>query len=174
MGVHVSTVAKWKKARKLDGFLDSKGKINITRAAKELHKRISPKHKQSINARWKGKKDKPKEVTKEEVDSYLDETIGDLAKLDIYQLQRRNELEKLLLAQIKRKRESGELVEIELVSRQGFEAAKAIKDQLSAIPDRVAPLVAAETDPFKCKQLMIKEIDYVLESLHQGFKVGNV
>ena len=173
MGVNPSTVARWKRLGKLDGLINEKGKINITRAVKELPNRTSLKHKQSAEARWKGKK-KSSEVTKEEVDGYLDETIGDLAKLDIYQLQRRNELEKLLLAQIKRKRESGELVEVEVINRQGFEAGKAIKDQLSAIPDRVAPLVAAETDTFECKQLMIREIDYVLEGLHDKLKAMDV
>lgn len=167
MNVHRSTVANWKRNGKLVGLLDDDGRVNITRALKELPGRLSQKHKQSVEQRWhkeKGKETK-QEMTKDEVSTYLDETIGELSKLDIYELQRRNELEKLLLAQIKRKRESRELVEMEAVNRQGYEAAKAIKDQCSAIPDRVAPLVAAESNIFACKQIISKEIDYVLENI---------
>lgn len=175
MGVDRTTVYKWKRAGKLDGLMNSKGQVNLTRAAKELPGRVSPKHQQSINQRWHGDKERGKaDISQDEVNSYLDETIGELSKLDIYELQRRNELEKLLLAQIKRKRESGELVEADLINRQGFEAAKAIKDQCSAIPDRVAPLVAAESDIFQCKQIVIKEIDYVLENIAEKLKVLDV
>lgn len=175
MGVHRSTVANWRRAGKLIGLMDDKGRVNISRALKELPGRISQKHKQSVEHRWHGQsKKESQEMTKDEVSTYLDETIGELSRLDIYELQRRNELEKLLLAQIKRRRESKELVEVETVNRQGYEAAKAIKDQCSAIPDRVAPLVAAESDIFTCKQIVSKEIDYVLENIAETLKVMDV
>ena len=74
-------------------------------------------------------------------------------------------------ARIKNKIASGEFVEIELINRQGFEAGRLIRDQVQAIPDRIAPLVAAETDTFKCKQLMSREIDFILEGIHDKLKV---
>lgn len=174
MNVNPCTVARWKKTGKLNGFMNEKGKINITRALKELPSRISVSHKQSADIRWKGRQDKTAEsMSKEEVSSYLNETIGDLSKLDIYELQRRNELEKLLLAQIKRRRESGELVEVEMVERDAFNAGKAIKEQCLAIADRTSPLVAAESDIFKCKEIIVKEVNYILESLASILGAGS-
>lgn len=84
--------------------------------------------------------------------------------------KRRYWWQKAQAEETKNRLQSGELVEAELINRQGYEAGKAIKDQLSAIPDRVAPLVAAESDIFQCKQLMIKEIDYVLEGIADKLK----
>ncbi|MFW5931183.1 MAG: hypothetical protein ACOCQI_05460, partial [Desulfosalsimonas sp.] len=160
---------------KLKGLIRKKdGKVNITKAKKELSNRIAPKQQQSINARWGKNQIKQKveaPATEEEVEGYLNETIGDLAKLDIYELQRRNELEKLLLAQIKRRKESGELMEAEGAQKAAFEAGKAIKEQLAAIADRTAPLVAAESKDFECKQIIMKEIGYILESLSKLLEV---
>ena len=109
-------------------------------------------------------------ATEEEIKTYLDETVGDLAQLSIFELQRRNELEKLLIQQIKRRRESGELIEAELVEKEGFEFARAVRDQFTAIPDRLAAVLAAEKDQFKVRQLMIKEITHVLEYVSKALK----
>jgi hypothetical protein len=109
--------------------------------------------------------------TEAEIKSYLDESIGDLAGLSIGELQRRNELEKLLLAQIKRRKESGELIDAELVERQAFEAGRSIRDAVQAIPDRTAPLLAAESEPFQIKQILNKEIYHVLENLAETIRI---
>jgi hypothetical protein len=176
MNVSPKTIAAWKTRGKLKGLIRKKdGKVNLTRAVNILPGRVSPKHQQSQNARWnKQQKQPPKQdnpETEEEIRSYLDESIGDLAQLDIYELQRRNELEKLLLAQIKRKHQSAELVEAEQIKTRAFEAAKAIKESCIAIADRTAPLVAAEGEAFACKQIILKEVNYILEDLSQKLEV---
>ena len=146
--------------------------MNITRALKELPGRIAPKQQQSQNIRWGKGNGRPRDAkldaTKEEVKTYLDEAVGGLLDLDIYELQRRNELEKLLLAQIKRRRESDEVVDAEEVATAAFNAGKLVKEQCLAIAERVAPLVAAESDMFECKQILLKEINFVLESLSKS------
>lgn len=177
MGVNETTICKWKSAGKLKGLIRKKdGKVNITKAKKELPGRVAPKQQQSQNIRWgKEKKQPPDEKapeTEEEIRSYLDESIGDLARLSIFELQRRNELEKLLLAQIKRRKESGELVDAAAVEKKAFEAGKTIKESCVAIADRTAPLVAAEDDSFQCKQILLQEINYILESLSKLLEVG--
>lgn len=67
---------------------------------------------------------------------------------------------------------AGELIEVDLINKQGFEAGRLIKDQLLGIPDRIAPLVAVESDSFACKQLMIKEIEHVLHGLSEKLTRG--
>jgi len=177
MNVKPATVYTWRKKGKLDGLVGEDGLINLTMAKKLLPGRISRKHLESGNARWKkpvlGAPDQHANLeTPEQVTGYLNETIGDLSRLDLYELQRRNELEKLLLAQIKRRKESSELVEVEAVKKAAFDAGKLIKEQCLAIADRTGPLVAAEPDSFKCRELIIREVNYILEGLSQALEAG--
>ncbi len=154
-------IRAWHRRGKLNDFIKN-GRIEKESAAAEIYNRIAPKQQQAQNKRWE-KQPEMQPETEAEVQDYLNETIGDLAQLSIFELQRRNELEKLLIQQIKRRKEAGELIEAEAVEREGFEFARAVRDQFTAIPDRLAAVLAAETDQFTVKQLMVHEINHVLE-----------
>ena len=175
MNVTPQTVTSWIKSGKCDDLIRKKdGKVNLTKAAEVLPGRIAPKQQASINARWGKEQQAPPPdtpATEAEVQDYLNESIGDLARLSISELQRRNELEKLLLAQIRRKKEDNELIDAAGAKKAAHEAGKHIKDQCTAIADRCAPLVAVEPDSFECKQIIIKEINYVLENLSKVLEV---
>jgi hypothetical protein len=63
---------------------------------------------------------------------------------------------------------SGRLVEKNELKLRLAKLHLAARDNLRSIPDRVAPVVAAETDPAKIHALLLKEIGQALEGL-QGF-----
>jgi phage terminase Nu1 subunit (DNA packaging protein) len=58
-----------------------------------------------------------------------------------------------------------QLVEVSRVQREAFSAARAVRDALSNIPDRVSNQMAAETDPVVIHQTLTEEIRKALESL---------
>jgi len=143
MGVTPQTITAWKKAGKLKGLIRN-GRVNKDKALETLPGRIAPKQQQSQNIRW-GKEQKPpaqNPETEDEVKTYLDETIGDLARLDIYELQKRNELEKLLLQRIKRKKEEGELIERETVEADWTQHIIAAKTKILSIKSRTANILS--------------------------------
>ena len=72
---------------------------------------------------------------------------------------------------LKNQREAGELIDASEVERDAFEAGRAIKHQCLAIADRTSSLVAAEQDPFKCKQILIQEVNFILEGLSDTLMV---
>ncbi len=49
--------------------------------------------------------------------------------------------------------------------RAGLEAAMQTQDALMRLPERLAPLLAAETDPVRCHALLAREIRHVLDGL---------
>jgi len=58
-----------------------------------------------------------------------------------------------------------ELVEASRVELEAFSAARAVRDSLGNIPDRVSNQLAAETDSVVIHQLLTKEIRRALETL---------
>ena len=56
------------------------------------------------------------------------------------------------------------LISIEQVKRHGFAAMRTVRNQLQAIPTKIAHEVAAETDPHLVELILIKEIDQALEA----------
>lgn len=51
------------------------------------------------------------------------------------------------------------------MQREAFSAARAVRDALSNIPDRVSNQMAAESDPVVIHQTLTEEIRKALESL---------
>lgn len=69
------------------------------------------------------------------------------------------------LAELKLEREKGRLVDAEEVKKTAFKVARAVRDQMLNIPDRVAAELAAETDVFKINKRLTDEIRKALELL---------
>lgn len=57
------------------------------------------------------------------------------------------------------------LGKVEEFRRAGLEAAMQTQDALMRLPERLAPLLAAETDPVRCHALLAREIRVVLDGL---------
>ena len=66
---------------------------------------------------------------------------------------------------------AGKLIDAEEVKKRGFAAGRHIRDQCLAIADRCSPLVAACSDQFECKQILMKEITYILEGTSKMLEV---
>ena len=58
-----------------------------------------------------------------------------------------------------------QLVEVSRVQREAFSAARAVRDALGNIPDRVSNQMAAESDPVVIHQTLTQEIRKALETL---------
>jgi len=62
-------------------------------------------------------------------------------------------------------KKSGELVSAKAVENEAFRVGRTIRDNLFNIPERVSHLLAAESDPAKCHEILRAEIQQVLEAL---------
>jgi len=60
---------------------------------------------------------------------------------------------------------TGALVSASGVRKAAFELARVVRDALLNIPDRAAPLIAAETDPIRVHAILSDEITMVLNEL---------
>jgi phage terminase Nu1 subunit (DNA packaging protein) len=72
---------------------------------------------------------------------------------------------KMRLAELELEQREGKLVEADVVQREAFKAARQVRDALLNLPDRVAGVLAAETNQFKVHQMLTKEIRRALEDL---------
>jgi hypothetical protein len=72
------------------------------------------------------------------------------------------------LAELEYKTKSGELVPVADVKAQAFTLARAVRDGLLALPDRVAPMLAATQDAAQVHRLLSEEIRVALRGLSDG------
>lgn len=160
------------KSAKKRGGKRIKRRINIEKAREELARNLS-----DINRGRKGKK--PGEKLKDgigvgtvpaEEKQRVAEKAGmqgiDLAKARLF-----NEQYKAALKKLEYEQKSGKLINVDEVEARGFEAGRMIKEQCLSIADRCSPLVAVESDQFKCKQILVKEISRILEGLNEALSV---
>ncbi|TCS37474.1 hypothetical protein EDC30_104278 [Paucimonas lemoignei] len=80
----------------------------------------------------------------------------------------RTEIARAELFEIEIAEKRGTLVLAEGVKKAAFEKARIVRSALEGLPDRLAPVLAAETDPARCHQLMMAEIKRVLRELAAG------
>jgi hypothetical protein len=80
----------------------------------------------------------------------------------------RTETARAELFEIEIAEKRGTLVVAEGVKKAAFEKARIVRSALEGLPDRLAPVLAAETDPARCHQLMMTEIKRVLRELAAG------
>lgn len=80
----------------------------------------------------------------------------------------RTETARAELFEIEIAEKRGTLVAAEGVKKAAFEKARIVRSALEGLPDRLAPVLTAETDPARCHQLMMAEIKRVLRELAEG------
>ena len=68
-------------------------------------------------------------------------------------------------AQLQYEQRAGKLCRIDDVKRAASETARVTRDAIMAMPERLAPILAAETDHHKIKELLIKEFQSTLTNL---------
>lgn len=69
------------------------------------------------------------------------------------------------IAELKFLEANGSLISAELVEKRAFEVARKVRDQILNIPNRIAPELAADTDPHSVEQTLYKELIKALEAL---------
>lgn len=72
------------------------------------------------------------------------------------------------LARIELEEAEGKLVNADKVKRQAFKIARTVRDTMLNIPDRLAAILAAETDNFQVHKILTDEIVQALEALNQS------
>lgn len=90
------------------------------------------------------------------------------------------ETSEILLARTRTERARAELFEIEIAEKKGalaktesiekaaFDKGRVMRSALEGLSDRLAPVLAAETDPAKIHQLLNTEMKRVLRELAEG------
>lgn len=77
----------------------------------------------------------------------------------------KSEVERARLLELRARAQAGRLLPADEVEAAAFARARAVRDALLALPDRLAPLLAAEPDPARCHDLLSTDIHAVLEDL---------
>ena len=92
---------------------------------------------------------------------------GDLPTL-LLKTRIKSEVERARLLEIKARVEAGKYVDADEVNVAAFNRARVVRDSLLNIPDRLAGVIAAESDAQKVHALLATEIRQVLEELTGG------
>lgn len=71
------------------------------------------------------------------------------------------------IAQLKLAQMRGDLIDREQVRKAAFSVTRVVRDQLLALPSRVAPLLAAENSASACYDMLDRELRQVLQQLQQ-------
>jgi hypothetical protein len=78
------------------------------------------------------------------------------------------------LSKLEYERASGKLVDVDEVRAAVFQKARTTRDGMMAIPSRVAPILAALTDPAKIHDVLLEEIRRVCFELSRPLAVKGV
>ena len=97
----------------------------------------------------------------------LPATGGDLPTL-LLKTRIKSEVEKAKLLEIKARVEAGKYVDAGEVKVAAFNKARVVRDALLNIPDRLAAMLAAESDEHRVHEILNKEIRMALEELTNG------
>lgn len=87
------------------------------------------------------------------------------AGLSFHDARTLSERYKAALRKIELDEKTGRLVEAEQVKIAAFNKSRAVRDSLLNIPDRVAPILAAETDELRVSEILNQELKAALEEL---------
>lgn len=77
------------------------------------------------------------------------------------------------LAKLSYEEKSGSLVKIELVKVAWFNTLRVLRDRLLNMPDRMVPLLSAETDPKTIRDLLDKELRQILTDAADAVTYSN-
>ncbi len=90
---------------------------------------------------------------------------GGTSGLDFTEARTLKERYKAALLKIELDEKTGRLVDSEAVKVAAFNKARAVRDSLLNIPDRISPILAAEKDQMKVADILTREIRTALEEL---------
>ena len=137
VGVNPATVFGWKSRGKLDV---EDGKIRVENSLKSIEKLPA----------FKKKKEKAQKAD---------------APLNLYEAKSLHEQYKAGKAKLELEQTTGRLVLKSEVENQAFKLARTVRDTFQALPERLASVLAEETDEFTVHEILTKEINSCLKSI---------
>ncbi len=138
-------------------ILNNKKKITLIDALKQIKENSNPSYASKIN------EEEVKEVIENnQIDGLL--TI-DLDLLTFNEAKTVKERYLAGKAKLEYQTQSKELIDAEQVKKDAFNIARKLRDNLLNIPDRLADILAAESDSIKIRQMINSEIKQVLEEI---------
>lgn len=150
------------------------GKINAAKVKEELENNSHPikmaNGRRSISPKVKGGKPKEDEPTQPEKEKAA-QKAGLSMNQSHSELQKAKTFLECGLKQLELEKEKGKLVPADQVERAAYLAGLQIRESLESIPDRCAPLVAVESGQFECREIIAKEIDFILKGLSSALSV---
>ena len=153
------------------GVVDTKkARIDSQLADAELERAKHPE-KAHVAARWADARGDATTATAAPGDELPldDEPRGAGANVASYaQAKADRERYAALQAQLDYERKAGQLGDLEAMRREAFAAARQVRDSLTALPDRLAPVLAAERDVAIVHAALLAEINRVLDELHRS------
>lgn len=155
--VSKETVSRWLSRGKLtQDCLTADGKIRVSRAVKALSEKLSPAHVSAAAARC----DKMSEVAEK---AGMDKTIT------MHEAQRLLVSYKAGIKKLEFEEKQGKLCNRERVDMAIFDMARRTRDAMLNIPDRIAAVIAAESDEWKVREILDGELRNALENLAATF-----
>lgn len=148
-------------------FIDEKRRYNIDAKKLDDLRGISEDSiKQQVSKVMSGREDRNVSISAtQEAES---EASSEAPKGATYvQARTGNEIVKLKMAKLQLEEKKGSLLSAQVVAEETFEMARTIRDQLMAIPDRVAPQFAAEKDERAIHKELSREIRSALSKVFQ-------
>jgi len=97
----------------------------------------------------------------------LPRSAGDLPTL-LLKTRIKSEVERAKLLEIRARVEAGKYVDADDVKVAAFNKAREVRDSLLNIPERLAAVLAAESDERRVHRIMVDEIRSALEALTGG------
>ena len=152
-------VRYWLETAKLRGFVqkDCTVKVDWSKA-----KYLEPRRPIGAAGGHAGREDKADSPPEEEGGTPDDPLEMDLAKAKL-----KRETFLAHTAELEFLKKSGELVGADEVAKRWDAIATSLRRRLLVLPDRLAPLLAAEMDPRKVHEMMTEELHHCLSTLDQ-------
>ena len=129
--------------------------IDSTQADIELEKNLQKEFRKSIDSR----NNQPTSTLK--VDNGHQTPVPSLAANRAIR-----ELYTARITKLEYEEKAGKLVQLDELKLKLAKVHLQVRDRLRTIPDRIAPLLTAETDQSKIHNLIVKELGQALEGLH--------
>ena len=162
LGVSQPCVSVYIRKGKLAGAIKHRGHRTLIDLDKALA--ILPGNMSNINRKqptWKPKK----ELSAEEKEKTAEK--AGIAGVDYNTAHTLHEQYRAALRKLEYEEKRGQLISADQVRRDADSAARLVKDKVTTWPSRIAPLIAAESDLFKCEQILKQECDQLLEEISQ-------
>jgi hypothetical protein len=148
----------------------SDGKIDVAAADASWLKKTEPQVQQKHNAKQPDKSVsivcpvvRTREATIESEAVPGDQPILD--GLDYFEARAVTETYKARLARLDYELRTGQLIRAEQVEEAAMELARTVRDSLLNLPDRLAAILAAESDPAKTHKILTDELRKALNEL---------